>query len=205
MCFDQGANLQTQAWMVKRLLSTFNRAACRPRRPRSWVLLRLMHPAGIPVPHPPVRESRCGSHDGDEGDGSTDESSNSDDDDDGDEGIQSGPHQCQNRNQSFRSRQSEGYATVSGSVRSPTAFLTSPRERKEAPASSSSASSHENSNWQFNYSFLLGISQGFGCSQVESWLDLGLCQYEDSKGVKRFVGLKGNLKKSGWGPISCLI
>lgn len=35
-------------------------------------------------------------------------------------------------------------ATGSGSVRSPTAFLTSPRERKEAPASSSSASSHEN-------------------------------------------------------------
>ena len=150
MCFDQGANLQTQAWMVKRLLSTFNRAACRPRRPRSWVLLRLMHAAGIPVLHPlfesqgvvvmtgmrvmvqpmkvPIvmmmmmmmmmvmRESKVVLTN------AKTEISPSD------------PGSLKDN------------ATVSGSVRSPTAFLTSPRERKEAPASSSSASSHENSN-----------------------------------------------------------
>ena len=38
--------------------------------------------------------------------------------------------------------------------------------------------------------FLLGISQGFGCSQVESWLDLGLGQYEDSKGVQKVCGIE---------------
>lgn len=143
MCFDQGANLQTQAWMVKRLLSTFNRAACRPRRPRSWVLLRLMHAAGIPVPHPLFESQGVV--------------------------VMTGmrvmvqpmkvpivmmmmvmmeskvvPTNAKTEISPSDPGSLKDNATVSGSVRSPTAFLTSPRERKEAPASSSSASSHEN-------------------------------------------------------------
>ena len=179
MCFDQGANLQTQAWMVKRLLSTFNRAARRPHRPRSWVLRRLMHAAGIPVPPSPVRDSRRGSHDGDEGDGSTDESSNDDNDDDDADGSSvtttepedandengsdaepaegfglepnhdmkesNGPHRAKTEVSPSDPGSLKGNATGSGSVCSPRAVLTSPREREEAP--SSSASSRGNSNW----------------------------------------------------------
>ena len=47
--------MQTQAWMLKRLLSCFNRAAGRPHRPRSIVLRRLMTLAGIPIGDSPVR------------------------------------------------------------------------------------------------------------------------------------------------------
>lgn len=64
--FTSGATLQTQAWVIKRLLSTFNRVARRPHRPRSMILRRLMGVAGIPVPPSPVRPSR----------GSNDDSSN---------------------------------------------------------------------------------------------------------------------------------
>ena len=187
MCFDQGANLQTQAWMVKRLLSTFNRAARRPHRPRSWVLRRLMHAAGIPVPPSPVRESRRGSHDGDEGDGSTDESSNDDDDDDdgssitttepedvdgescsddsdaepkgfkpnhNDDGAMESkvvPTNAKTETSPSDPGSLKDNATGPGSVCSPRAVLTSPRERKEAPASASSASSRGNSNWLIHF------------------------------------------------------
>ena len=71
-----------------------------------------MHAAGIPVPHPLFESQGVVVMTGMRVMVQPMESSNSDDDDDddddGDDGIQSGPHQCQNRNQSFRSRQSEG-------------------------------------------------------------------------------------------------
>ena len=52
--------MMTQAWMIKRLLSCFNRAAGRPHRPRSIVLRRLMTLAGIPLPDSPARHSSRG-------------------------------------------------------------------------------------------------------------------------------------------------
>ena len=45
-----GPALHVMAWQMKRLLSCFNRIACRPHRPRSRVIRALMEKAGIPVP-----------------------------------------------------------------------------------------------------------------------------------------------------------
>lgn len=137
-----------------------------------------MHAAGISVPPSPVRDSRRGSHDGDEGDGSTDESSNDDNDDDDADGSSvtttepedandengsvaepaegfglepnhdmkesNGPHRAKTEVSPSDPGSLKGNATGSGSVCSPRAVLTSPREREEAP--SSSASSRGNSN-----------------------------------------------------------